>query len=192
MEQRKRKSRSSHKDEKPTKEILSPTWGSAYVKAPRMVLDKMFSAHVTERRKGRLLIALLSFAYFKEGFVQHNGRSYHCMRGELVCCAADLCERAEIKQWVLYKMLNQLVEEQIILTQRIAHGIRIRIIGYDLLMKNFEYLASPAAAHPSDESAMGRGSVLHGGKNSYLPQRSFRLDMPSEESDEEGSQQKKS
>lgn len=124
--------------------------GNAYLVIPRSILERALSPEEQERQAGMLHLALLAKCYHSDGTVLLSGGKVPCRRGEFVGSLRNLAKLAHICPTSVYRQVARLVDQKLIIMNRIPGGSRVKVCGYDLLSPLREKENQPSS-YPSKE-----------------------------------------
>lgn len=106
-----------------------------FLKVPNHVLEYIYSDDPIERMLGKLFLCILYHAYYSNGVVIVNKKSFPCHRGEWVTSFRIIEDKTGIPYHYVGSLLSIMETEHLITTRRFRRFTVITISGYDDLMK---------------------------------------------------------
>lgn len=105
--------------------------GRAYLKIPRVILDKLFSSNRNERAIGKVHWFLFCFCNYADGYVTIDGQLLFCRRGECFITYETLAQKLEVSRRTVKRHLDTLVGNSLIEVRRIDNHLNLRVCGYE-------------------------------------------------------------
>lgn len=106
-------------------------YGNAFLKTPRVIIEKMFSSEKTTRTTARVHWYLFVSCNYADGHVRINGKREYCFKGEYISTYMEIARVLEISDRTVRRCIDKLVEESLVETTRCNNFICFRVCGYD-------------------------------------------------------------
>lgn len=132
-------------------------YSKGFIKAPNVILEKMYSVQPYSRLYGFLYICLLYHASFRERDTTFNAQTVPCKRGEWVTSYRIIEQKTGISRSCLKELLEKQVEDGLISIERFARFTVITIIGYDGWFK----IPIPSSPAPDDPPRLASQAEIH-------------------------------
>lgn len=105
--------------------------GKAYVKIPRVILERLFSKIKSERMIGKIYCTLFVCCNYADGCICVGGQTLFCRAGEWIATYDELAQLSEISARSLDRYIKMLVKESLVDVERVADRTRFRVCGYE-------------------------------------------------------------
>lgn len=118
-------------------------FGKAYVKTPRVILERTLSNNRTEQMIGRLHWLLFTLSNYEDGFVRVNNIPEFCGKGEYITTYEDLADMLNTSIRSLRRYVIALLNESLIEVRRVADRTCFRVCGYAFFVGRDLFPAKP-------------------------------------------------
>lgn len=105
--------------------------GKSYLKFPRVIMNRWFSPNETERMVGQLYGMLFIFCNYSDCYVELNGHTVLCHKGELIAQYQELAQKLRINTRSVRRYIDILKKESLIEVRRVADRCCFRVCGYE-------------------------------------------------------------
>lgn len=136
-------------------------FGKAYLKIPRVILDKLFSNNKNDRLIGKMHLLLFCICNYADGYVTVDGQLMFCKRGECFTRQEDLAKKLEVCRRTVKRHLDTLENNSLIEVRRIGDHLNLRVCGYDQFMASTSPFAPEASAvcRAQEEKNVNQGNT---------------------------------
>lgn len=121
-------------------------FGKAYLKIPRVILDKLFSDNKNDRLIGKMHLLLYCICNYADGYVTVDGQLMFCKRGECITSQEDLAKKLEVCRRTVKRHLDTLANNSLIEVRRIGDHLNLRVCGYDQFIASTSPFAPETSA----------------------------------------------
>lgn len=138
-------------------------FGKAYLKIPRVILDKLFSNKKNERMIGKTHLLLFYICNYADGYVTLDGQLVFCRKGECITTYEALAQKLKVCGHTVKRYLEALSKSSLIEVSRIDGRLHLQVCSYEqftapeiLPAKKSGKTVSPKQAEPPDPDTLAK------------------------------------